>query len=687
MKRPIPLIASIVLWLAVLGIALDVPAQTRTTRAPRRATGRRIADRPVKTVELKALDGCEDLRSYVADVTVETLVRHKYWLVIRPWMGPERNGGATDTPTDFTTTNVQEQGVDELDLVKTDGQYLYVVDNNIFSVVQSWPPERSQLASSLELEGYTHGLFLQDNLTVVFSSIYDDSFFMPERSLRPEYWSGTRIELVDVSDRTAPETIRTIDVEGNLMDARLIDGHVYAVISSYLHIPDAAWKLLERDDLGLPEVEWDASEEERRAAAEEARKILQPHVAEIVAGMEIEELVPLHVDSASARPEAAPAPLIACADLYRPAEVSEYSVLSVVDLDLSGPNPAATEVDAIGLLANGFTVYASKRNLYVAHSGVWWWWGWGDIDSTTAIHKFELAPGTDDPVRYAASGSVDGWLLNQFSMGEHDNHLRVATTEFDWWWGTTDEEEHGSLISVLADDGSGNMKTVGRLSDIAPGEQIYACRFMGDKGYLVTFVQVDPLFTLDLSDPSNPAIVGELKVPGFSSYLHPVGDDYLLSVGLDADEDGAIRGLAVSLFDVSDFSNPTLAQRYLIEDEQGVWSWSEALHDHHAFTYHRNVLSIPAYVSDGKSTFSGLVVLYVNPEWRIGELGRIDHSDLPSGPWGTWTWMRRSVYIEDNLYSISNVGIKVNELYDPEELIAEVPFFEESEEDDGTPSP
>jgi len=458
----------------------------------------------------------------------------------------------------------------------------------------------------------------------------------------------------------------------------MIDGHVYAVLTSYLEFPYAAWELLQRDDLGLPEIDWDATEEERTAAAAEAREILRPLVADIVDRTSLEELVPLVRDRTDADPDAVFEPLVGCGDLFRPAETSEYSMLSVLHLDLAAPDATTVPIDATGLLADGWTVYASTRSLYVAQPSLWWWWGWGDLDMTTTIHKFELDPSATEPVRYAASGAVEGWLLSQFSMGEYEGYLRVATTEFDWWWGNTDDEEDiGNRITVLADSGHGRLATAGLLDGIAPGEQIYACRFMGDKGYLVTFEQIDPLFTLDLSDPTAPKIVGELEVTGFSSYLHPIGDDYLLAVGMEADTDGTVLGLAVSLFDVRDFANPTLADRYLIEGEEGVWSWSEALHDHHAFTYHRNVLSIPGYVRDTESAFSGLIVLSVDPDAEIFELGRVDHSDFASDRWGSWPWLRRSVYIEDALFSVSNLGVKVNELLDPALVLAEVPFYKD----------
>jgi uncharacterized secreted protein with C-terminal beta-propeller domain len=270
-------------------------------------------------------------------------------------------------------------------------------------------------------------------------------------------------------------------------------------------------------------------------------------------------------------------------------------------------------------------------------------------------------------------------------MSEFEGHLRVATTEFDWWWGGVDvESDSGSIVTVLADDRRGRLIERGKIDGIAPGERIYACRFMGDKGYLVTFVQVDPLFTLDLSNPADPRVIGELEVPGYSAYLHPMENDHLLAVGMDADEEGRVLGLAISIFDVRDFSNPRLAHRFIVEDETDSWSWSEALDDHHAFTFHRGILSIPAYLYGEGKEFSGLLVMAADSERGLWELGRVDHTDLPADPWGSSPWMRRSVYIEEWLYSLSSRGVKVNALFAPDLELAKVPFFDAQPEDDET---
>jgi len=647
---------------AVWSAAADIPVRTGLTE--------RGDLRPEGEAEpagaLKRLSDCDQLRDYLAEVILDTIIQARYWGY---WYGPWAGGGAEDaSATDFTTTNVQEEGVDELDLVKTDGSYLYVAGTDgDFLIVDAWPPEVASLASSLPVEGYPIGIFLLGDRVLLFSWFYDSD-------VMPRSWYGTRIDLIDVSDRQQPEVLRSIDVEGVLAGARMIDGHVYAVLSSYLNLPEEVWELAWGEGLGLPDVDWDATEEEREAAAAVAREILRPLIDQLVAGLSLEKLLPLMWDRTSTDPIGALELLVECEDIYRPAETASYSVLSVLHLDLGAESPVTSEVEVTGLLADGFTVYASTTNLYVSQSSWWWWWGWGGLDMTTAIHRFSLDPDSSEPVQYEATGEVPGWLLNQFSMGEYEGHLRVATTLFDWWWGTDDgEDETGAVLTVLKDNGFGGLVEVGQISGIAPGERIYATRFMGPKGYLVTFEQIDPLFTLDLSDPADPQIVGELEMPGYSAYLHPIGEDYLLAVGMNGEEDGTINGLAVNLFDVSDFANPTLAHQYVIEDSESAWSWSEALSDHHAFTFHRDVLSIPAYVSQGSTRFNGLVVMSVDEADGIAELGRVDHSGMAGPEWTTR--IRRSVYMDDYLYSLSSAGVKVNGLFDPSVLFAEVPFY------------
>jgi uncharacterized secreted protein with C-terminal beta-propeller domain len=647
-------------------VAVGAAAGSSAAEPGRRAPGGRVGPEVARAESLRAVQDCAQLRAYFTAVAVETLVRYRYgWWRFQPWMDAGGGDPSASAPSDYTTTNTQEQGVDELDIVKTDGSFLYVAQDDRLNVVRSWPPTESARVASLALDASANGLFLLGDRALVIATAWGGG------GGDPRWGSIARLELVDVSQREAPRVLRTVDVEGQVVGARMIDGQVYAVVSSYLPFPQAIWDLAWREDLGLPVVDWDATEEEREAAAEIARAILRPLVEAIVADLDLAEMVPLVRDRSAANPDPPAMPLLGCEELYLPAATAQYAFLSVLHLDLNQPDGGA--LDATSLLAEGWTVYASSRNLYVAQSSWWWWWGWGELDKTTQIHKFELG-GDRSPVRYVASGEVPGWLLNQFSMGEQEGYLRVATTSFDWWWGTdAGEDTLGSAVTVLEDNRLGQLLPVGQLDGIAPGERIYATRFLGDTGFLVTFRQVDPLFTLDLANPRDPRLVGQLEVTGYSAYLHPVGEDFLLAVGMEADEEGRVIGLAVSLFDVSDLANPRLAHRYTVESSPDAWSWSEALWDHHAFTFHRGVLSIPAYIYENGQEFSGLIVLSVDPAQGIAELGRVDHSDLPGTD--VWPQMRRSVFIEDYLYSLSSRGLKVNELFDPQVAVATVPFF------------
>ena len=310
------------------------------------------------------------------------------------------------------------------------------------------------------------------------------------------------------------------------------------------------------------------------------------------------------------------------------------------------------------------------------------------------IHKFDLNDG--GLPRYVASGEVSGWIYDQFAMSEHNGHLRVASTELNWWvW--DEDEQGGNNITVLRDNRIGELETVGEVTGLAPGERIYASRMFGDKGYIVTFRQIDPLFTIDLSDPKNPTVMGELKIPGYSAYLHPIAEDRLLSVGMDGDMDGNLSGLAVNIFDVSNMEDPTLEHKFTLESDG--WAWSEALWDHHAFTYHNDTLSIPAYTYDwsadgGYDDFSGLITFDIDIDDGITELGRVDHQslvedseciyniwyedngyDYSCGWYGWRSRVRRSIVMEDKLFSISDYGVKVNALNDPAEDIAQVLFY------------
>ncbi|NOY28422.1 MAG: hypothetical protein GXP62_21405 [Oligoflexia bacterium] len=670
---------------------------------------------------LARFSDCGELKTWVAGAWTEELVRSRYGY---GWgyavEDGATSGSGTASPTEYSETNVQESGVDEPDLVKTDGSYLYVTHGSSFSVVKSWPAEDTSVLSTLDLDGTPFALFLQGDRAAVMATVWGyggdgssggggggtvpdssteesgwESGYYEGSGVAPDwagdsdryYTSSTRISVIDLSDRSAPQVLREIDLEGYYTDARMIDGDIYVVTNTYSSMPQSLWDLSWSDTLGLPVLadgDWD-DQAAVTAAADEARALLYPYVLTTVLGMSAEELLPEVRDQVPGE-DAAPVLLTECTDVYHPDGLSSPSSLAVTHFKLD-EGDAGSDVSATGLLSDGWEIYASADSLYVTQTSWWWWWGWGDLDLKTHVHKFQL-DGADTV--YVGSGSVDGWLLNSYSMSEQDGYLRVATTDINWWWGDvsgtgTTAAEPANNVFVLQED-AGALTEVGELRGIAPNEQIYAARFMGDVGYLVTYQQTDPLFTLDLSDPTAPAVVGELEVNGYSSYLHPAGDGYLLAVGMDGDSDGSILGFQVSLFDISDPAAPTLADRLALESDD--WSSSEALWDPHAFTYFADTLSLPIYTSVDGVSFSGLWVLDVDLDGgTLSELGRVDHSEMaglstcPDDPYddcydtGDYAWMRRSVVIEDWLYSLSSYGIKVTELRDPAAEVASVLWY------------
>jgi hypothetical protein len=365
----------------------------------------------------------------------------------------------------------------------------------------------------------------------------------------------------------------------------------------------------------------------------------------------------------------------ACSGFYRPTDSQAYGVTSLYTLDLAQPDLA---VDADNIISNWPTVYASDDTLVLTEPAHGWWWFWwnGEDPEQLNVHAFDVA--TPGETHYLASGRVEGLLFDQFSIDEENDQIRVATTDNRWsrWWATPEGETApppDNHVFVLAFAGS-ELVTIGHVGGIAPNEQIYAARFEGDRAYLVTFQQIDPLFTIDLRDPTDPKVAGELEVPGFSTYLHQLEDGRLLGIGVGGDDEGANWGMTqVSMFDTSDFANPTLQDTLQLQAEGG-WSWSEAQYDHHAFQYWepKALLAIPvsSYRELGDTNgdgyyewdyYSRLELINVSLTDGLSLKGSIDHGDFYS-PDQYWYYrdVRRSIFMGDYLYAISDRGITVH---------------------------
>jgi len=576
---------------------------------------------------------------------------------------------APQTPVTTTPgvsgTNVQEAGVDEPDVVKADGERILAVaggELHWIDVTGDTPVD----AGSVELpgDGYGQQLLVAGDTALVLVSGYggpmpiegdvavDSSSYLPGEV-------PTSIVQVDLSGPDSMAVTATLEVDGTLLDARLVGETARVVVSS---APDQLGFVY--PSTGSEEAERIAEEANRRVVEESDLEDWLPSYRLVADTEGTDESV---VDEGT---------LVACDRMNEPAAFAGFGTLSVLTFDVADDLGTG---DAVGVLADGEQVYANAEHLYVATTQYEDQYEESDDPTTTtvpetavlpplggpdtAIHRFSITG--DGPAEYQASGLVRGRLLDQFSMsetpatdgGDDDAVLRVATTD--------DDESESYVTTLRADDDE--LVELGQVGGLGEDEQIYSVRFVGDVGYVVTFRQTDPLYTVDLSDPAAPAVVGELELLGYSAYLHPIGEDLLLGVGQDATATGQTTGTQLSLFDVSDPAAPTRLQQVAIPGAS-----SAAEYDHHAFLYWPEtglaVLPVQSYGGDvvcsgpagepvpcggPSASFNGAVGFHVATD-GIDEVGRVTHEDGSA--------LARSVVVGDTLYTLSDTSLVASDL-------------------------
>jgi hypothetical protein len=548
-----------------------------------------------------------------------------------PTTAPQEGAIRDGDGEDYSTTNVQEEGVDEPDIVKTDGRHLYVMNASTLYVfdIRSGEPK---LKGSLTLRGYGHQLLLSGDRLLALTTYWDDPILQPQPAQDfapypyPMPEPATRLFEIDVSDAGEPKLLNTLTMEGFYVSARMRGSVARVVITT----PPSPWP-----------VDYESGQSPEQQEAEQRRAIRHTRLSTWMPDGVLRDRV---------RDKRKVERMVACDDVRKPAAFSGPGMLTVLTVDLArGLKP----LDSDSLMTDAQTIYASKRSLFVAAER------WFDptvsdpnqeVDAGrfTAIHRFAI----DDPesAEYRASGQVRGFVLNQFALSENDGVLRVATTDQPPWRAGAEQRESESYVTVL-DERDKTLEELGRVGGLGRGERIFAVRFLGDKGYVVTFRQIDPLYTLDLSNPEKPAVRGELKLLGFSSYLHPIGDDLLLGLGQDANEQGQSRGTQLSLFDVSDLSAP----KRLHSHELGESTSSAAEYDHHAFLYwpatKLTVVPVSAYRPEDQ--FNGAVGFRVDRDKGISELGRAEHEG---------GMIMRSLVAHGRLLTVSDRGVLASTL-------------------------
>ncbi len=552
---------------------------------------------------------------------------------------------ATSDGLGYSQTNTQVAGVAEGDTVKTDGHYLYILSNGNLVIVNASPASNLATLSVTPLLGSPLVEYLNGNRLTVISSTYGEDGIPYERDLGTvpggwwyfDYWSHPEVTITvyDVSDPAAPTVVQQTTLDGSYSSSRAIGNTVYvAVNNNLLTLPP-------------PSYAWDGA------------GFVYESEAQYIAQMESLALEPLLPQYSTTWTDASgthvtSGPLNMAADIYQPAVPGDNNLVSLVAIDAGDTDPASLQSVSF-LTSYNQTLYAATDNFYLITSR------WSYSGEWTFIDKISLQNGG---ISLAATGRVPGDILNQFAVGEDGAYLDIATTT---GWG----QNATNSLFVLAQDNQ-TLDVVGQLDNLSPGESITAIQFMGDRAFVSTYAERDPLFAIDLGNPTNPVIAGKLSVPGYTSYLLPIDATHLIGIGEVQNPASEWNGeLAISLYDVLDLNNPILLSSYVVSTNE--FTYSQGAYDYHAITYFAqdNALALPVYGYGNVLTpygsqwvsQSGLLVLHVDPSsGAMNLLGEI--SDVSE--------INRSVFIGNMVYAISYNSVQVESLDNLSTPVAQV---------------
>ncbi|MBI3623574.1 beta-propeller domain-containing protein [Candidatus Pacearchaeota archaeon] len=545
---------------------------------------------------------------------------------------------ASQGSSEYSSTNIQVEGVDEADIIKNDGKYIYVVSGNKVVIVDAFPADNMKIISEINLSsenGQIGNIFVNGDKLIVFSNQYSPIIYAKVRCMaigcimpQNQDESKTAVYIYDISNREKPVIDQNISLTGNYVDSRMIDNYVYLVANQYAY-----------NEGVLPA--YDKNGETQVVKADEV--------------------------------------------YYSPIRDQSFQFTNILAINVN--NGVASEKTV--LTGASETIFVSKSSIYTTYLKYAYYWDENSNDTeSTIINKFTI---DKDKIEFVSSGQVPGHLLNQFSMDENKNYFRIATTIS----GYVDNKDTSTNNLYVLDE---SMNVVGKIEGIATGESIYSVRFIGNRAYMVTFKHVDPLFVIGLEDPSNPTLLGKLKIPGYSEYLHPLDETHIMGLGKEVDESidadkihtegavyyTAIQGVKLAIFDVSDVSNPIEMHKEVIGD-RGTQSPAET--DHKAFLYDskRGLLVIPITVAElrtgqskseqGDFTFQGAYVYKVSLDNGFELKGRITHYENDSEFkksgyyfYGGENSISRSLYMDDTLYTFSPAMIKANDINSLDEI-------------------
>lgn len=518
---------------------------------------------------------------------------------------------------DYSTTNVQVENVDEADIVKTDGKYIYYVTNGIVYIIESEELKQiSKLEFNKDKEKFSpNEIYVKDNKLVVLgnSYTYEEDLWAQEKMYNHRIKSNTMAKAIvlDISNKEKPKEIRSVALDGYSVNSRMIGDNLYFISNK---TPNYYKGILE------------------------------------------DEILPVVKDSKGEEK------VIACTDIAYFENTNSHSFMIVAGFNINDNSEVYTET-FFGASSN---IYCSEDNLYITQVVYKNGYYWGD--SNNIIYKFNL---NNSKISLQCKGEVKGYLNDQFSMDEYEGNLRIATT--------AGYDDNSTNQLYILDE---NLKEITRIENLAKGERIYAVRFIGKTGYIVTFKQIDPLFVIDLSDPQNPTVKGELKIPGYSSYLHPYDENHIIGIGYNTKSNGyggvTNANMKMSMFDVSDLENP---KEMFSVDIGGRYASSPITYNHKALFYNKskNLIGFPVDLREYSASKdrNGFIIFNIDLEQgftKHGEiLQKIDYR----------TNINRTIYIGNNLYTLAEMKIVKYNLNTLEKL-AEIDLIKEEDDESYT---
>ncbi|MFJ8065935.1 beta-propeller domain-containing protein [Psychrobacillus sp. NPDC096426] len=595
-----------------------------------------LSDQPFKeSSEIQTVQSKEQLKAYFEKVKKQQGKQYNGAAVTEESATMDAKSSSGGQGGDYSTTNNQVEGVDEGDIVKTNGTHIFSISENNVVIVNVENPKHMKEVKKIPFANdfYPTQLLLSDQTLMVigqknvFRTLEMESKQSMDIAMPMD--SMTTVYFYNISNPASPKLMREIATEGFMNGARLTNNILYYVTTVYPKF----WIMEENVDAELRPFTYDSQTDD--------------------------EAKPMSFNSIAILPSSIE---------------GNYSIISAIDVS----NPVENEVQTKGYLGCSEQLYMSKDSLYLTSTiyeqdnsnAKKMIWNPGEMD--TKVFKFAL---NKTSVQFIASSRIKGTILNQFSMDEHNGYFRTVTTKGNNWGENKVSENNLFILDE-------QMKTVGQVTGLAKGERIYSARFMGDKVYMVTFKETDPLFVIDVAKPTAPKVLGELKIPGFSNYLHPLDENHLIGFGyetiVDTQSGGKeplimTGGMKVSLFDVSDFANPKELDTEIIGD-QGTYS--QVQYDHHALFQHqeKGLFGFPISIYKKGKEYAefkqdGALVYEITPENGIVLKGDLLNPENPNQQYEEWeSSIQRMIYVEGSLFTVAMKEIKSYNLNSFEQL-------------------